>query len=153
VFSVSLVLSWQRLYNSLSLQFTDKVFFSQPNYISCHFFSITMDWHLQNSTQFSTTPSNNHVCRFITPRHGPRRKHSLSIVDKTCLLIRCLEMDVLLLSAYASAVMYLWSCYLVMDLYVIIYKRTCGNLTTVHRDVISFGKLVYVKKKFSNGRN
>jgi hypothetical protein len=35
-------------------------------------------------------------CPFIRPRHGPRRKHILSIAEKACLLIRCLAIDVLL---------------------------------------------------------
>jgi hypothetical protein len=40
---------------SLSLQITHKVFFSPPNSFPCHFFSVTSDCHLQNSTQFLTT--------------------------------------------------------------------------------------------------
>jgi hypothetical protein len=41
------------------------------------------------------------LCPFVTPRHGPQRKHSLYIV-KVCLMVRCLAMDILLLHAYAS---------------------------------------------------
>jgi hypothetical protein len=38
-----------------------------------------------------------------TSQHGPRRKHSLSIAEEACLLIRCLAIDVVLLLEYASA--------------------------------------------------
>jgi hypothetical protein len=34
----------------------------------------------------------------MTPQHGPRRIHSLSIVEMVCLLIRCLAMGVTILS-------------------------------------------------------
>jgi hypothetical protein len=44
-----------------------------------------------------TINSNDFLCSIITPLHGPRRKYSLSIVEKACLLILCLAMDVLLL--------------------------------------------------------
>jgi hypothetical protein len=57
---------------------------------------------------------------FITPRHGTRRKHSLSIVEKASLPIRCLVMNVLLLRAYESAGMCLPSPCLAMGLYVTI---------------------------------
>jgi hypothetical protein len=49
----SLVVSWQRIYQSLAVilnhtwSFLDTIWF-----LSCHFFSITLDCHLQNSTQF-----------------------------------------------------------------------------------------------------
>jgi hypothetical protein len=48
-------------------------------------------------SQLLTTNANDLLRPFITPRHIPRKKHSLSIVEKACLLIRCLAMDVLLL--------------------------------------------------------
>jgi hypothetical protein len=37
-----------------------------------------------------------------SPRHGPSRKHRLSIVEKACLLLRCVAMDLILWRAYAS---------------------------------------------------
>jgi hypothetical protein len=50
-----------------------------------------MPFLLQNSTQFSTTTNTKDLLySFIIPRHGPRRKYSLSIVDNTTLLIRYL---------------------------------------------------------------
>jgi hypothetical protein len=58
------------------------------------------------------------------PSHGKRRKHSLFVVEKACLMIRCLEMDVLLLRAYALAGMCLPSRCLAMGLYVTIYTIT-----------------------------
>jgi hypothetical protein len=61
------------------------------------------------------------LCPFITPRYGPCRKQSLSMVQKACLLIRCLAIDVLLLRAYGSARMLLPSRCLAMGLYVTIY--------------------------------
>jgi hypothetical protein len=67
-----------------------------------------------------TTNSNDPPCPFTTPRHGPRRKHYLSIVEETCLLLRCLAIDVLLLRASASAGMCLPSRCLAMALYVTI---------------------------------
>jgi hypothetical protein len=90
--------------------------------MSCHFFSITFDYHLQNSTQFSKTHSNDLLFPFITPRHGRRRKHSLSVVEKACLLIRCLAMDILLLRVYTSAVMCLPSLCIAMGIYVTLYN-------------------------------
>jgi hypothetical protein len=66
------------------------------------FFSINFDCHFQNPTHFLITSSNDLLYPFITLRQGPLRKHSLSIVEKACLLIRCLGMDILLLRAYAS---------------------------------------------------
>jgi hypothetical protein len=74
-------------------------------------------WTLSNSDS-----SNDLLCPFITPRRGPRRKHSLSIVEKACLLIRCSAMDVLLLRALTPAVMRLLSRCLAMGLYVTIYS-------------------------------
>jgi hypothetical protein len=58
---------------------------------------------LQMNSQLLTTKSNDLLCPFINPRQGLHKKHSLFIVAKACLLIRCLEMDVLLLRAFASA--------------------------------------------------
>jgi hypothetical protein len=69
-----------------------------------------------NSRQL--THSNDFLCPFITSRLGPRRKYSLFIVQKACLVIRCLAVDVLLLPAYASAGMCLPNRFLAMDLYV-----------------------------------
>jgi hypothetical protein len=66
--------------------------------------------------------SNDLLCPFITPRHGLRRKYSLPIVEKACLLIRRLVMDVLLLRAYASAGICLLSRCLAVGLYVTILK-------------------------------
>jgi hypothetical protein len=85
-------------------------------FLPCYFFSVTLDCHLQNSTLYLTTHSNDLLCPFITHWHGPRRKHSLAVVEKASLLIRCLTIDVLLLSAYASAGMCLPSRCLVMGL-------------------------------------
>jgi hypothetical protein len=65
--------------------------------------------------------SNDLLCSFITPRHGQRRKHSLSIVEKTCLLIRCLAMDVLLFRSLTLAGMCLPSRCLAMGLYATIF--------------------------------
>jgi hypothetical protein len=77
---------------SLSLQLTHEVFFSHPS----SFLSISSQ--SPSTANSKTGPnsrqqvSNDLLCPFITPRHGPRRKHSLSIVEKACLLIRCLAM-------------------------------------------------------------
>jgi hypothetical protein len=67
-----------------------------------------------------TTKSNFPLCPFVTPRHGSRRKYSLSIVEKACLLIGYLAMDVLLLGALKPAGMGLPSRCLGMGLYVAI---------------------------------
>jgi hypothetical protein len=47
--------------------------------------------------------SNDPLCPIVTPPYGSRRKQRLSVVEKACLLIRCLAIDVLLLLALASA--------------------------------------------------
>jgi hypothetical protein len=62
--------------------------------------------------------SNDLFCSFITPQHGPLRKHSLFVVEKASLLIRRLAMGVLMLRAYVSTGMCLPSRYLAMGLYV-----------------------------------
>jgi hypothetical protein len=86
---------------------------------------MTFDCHLDNSNQFSTaTLSNDLLYLFITPRHGSRRKHSLSIVE-VCLLIRCLTMDVLLLRSYSFAGVCLPSRCLAVGLYVTTYICVC----------------------------
>jgi hypothetical protein len=46
---------------SLSLQITHEVFFSPPNSFLCHFFSVILDCHLQNSTHFLTTTHSNEL--------------------------------------------------------------------------------------------
>jgi hypothetical protein len=123
-----LVVSWQRIHNGFTVTSNQTWSpFCTVELISCHFFSITFDCHLQNSTQFLITTNWNEIlCPFITPRHGPRRKHMPSI-EKASLLIRCLAVDVLLLRAYASAGMCLPSRCLAMGLYVTIF------ITTRHR--------------------
>jgi hypothetical protein len=75
--------------------------------------------------------SNNLLCPFIILRHGPRRKHSLSIVEKAYLLICCLTMDVLLLRVYASAGTCLPSRCLAMGLYVTVLKRGLDQWSTL----------------------
>jgi hypothetical protein len=72
-----------------------------------------------------TTPSNDLLYSFITPRYGSGRKHRLSTAEKACLLIRCLAMDVLLLRALAPAGMCLPSRCLAMGLNVTIFCRVC----------------------------
>jgi hypothetical protein len=69
-------------------------------------------------SQLLTTTNSNDLCPFITPRHGQRRNHRLSTVEKACLLICCLAMEVLFLRAYASAGICLPSRCLAMGLYV-----------------------------------
>jgi hypothetical protein len=63
------------------------------------------------------TPSNDLPCPFITPRHRSCRKHKLSVVEKTSLLIRCLAMEVLLLRLYASTGLWLPNRRLAMGQY------------------------------------
>jgi hypothetical protein len=53
-------------------------------------------------------------------KHGPRRKHSLSVVQRACFLIRFLAVNVLLSRAYASTGMYLPNRCQAVDLYVTI---------------------------------
>jgi hypothetical protein len=50
----SLVVSWQRIYNSLSLQITWGLLYTAW-FLSFHLFTVTFDCHRQNSTHFSTT--------------------------------------------------------------------------------------------------
>jgi hypothetical protein len=49
------------------------------------------------------------LCFFISPRHVSCRKHNLTVVEKACLLVCWLAMDVLLLGTCASAGMFLLS--------------------------------------------
>jgi hypothetical protein len=62
---------------SLSLQITYEIFLSESNSFSCHFFSIILDYHHQNSTHFLTTTNCSHgTSRYIAlgRTHG---KHHL----------------------------------------------------------------------------
>jgi hypothetical protein len=98
---------------SLSLQITYEVF------NSCHFFSITFEYLLHISTQFSAKITQNDLlCPFVTHRHGPRRKHSLSTVE-ACLVIGYLATDVHC-CARKLPWEYVYHC-LPMILYVIYY--------------------------------
>jgi hypothetical protein len=86
-----------------------------------------------SSTEFSQLLTTNELlCPVIAHLHGPRRKHSLSFVEKVCLLIRCLVIDVLLLRSLAPAGMGLRSRCLAMGLYVTLLTK---NLT--ENEVIS----------------
>jgi hypothetical protein len=124
------------LTTALSLQTTHKVFFSQPNSL----LAISSDypwtaisrtypildnnslkWNLlQLNTLNSWQQTQATFFFFITPRHGPHITQSLSIVEKACLLIRCLAIDVQLLRALAPAGMCLPSRCLPVGLYVIV---------------------------------
>jgi hypothetical protein len=97
-FQPSLVVARQRIMTIwLPLQITYDVFLSQPN--SCHFFTITFDCHLQNSTEFSSDycsklskwPS---LSLYNPSARAPRK--TPSSVNDACLLVRYLAMDVLL---------------------------------------------------------
>jgi hypothetical protein len=81
----------------------------------------------------STFLSNYLLFPFITSRHGPRRKQSPSIVKNACLLIRCLQMDVILMRAYASTITCLPNRCLAMGPYVTILKQSVHT----HRTNIS----------------
>jgi hypothetical protein len=78
----------------------------------------TVLYYLRFETSFSSPPTTRRVTveifdptstrvlwgfvLFITPRHGPRRKHSLSIVEKACLQRHCIATEVIrLLLAYS----------------------------------------------------
>jgi hypothetical protein len=50
-----------------------------------------------------STNSNDLLWAFRTSRHGPHRKHNLSIFYNACLLIHCLAIDVQLLRALNPA--------------------------------------------------
>jgi hypothetical protein len=85
---------------------------------SFHFFSIASDRHLQNLAQFLTTLSNDLLGPLLVSQQALCRKHSFPIVEKACLLIRCLAMSILLWCAYASARICLPNYCLAMGLYV-----------------------------------
>jgi hypothetical protein len=109
---------------------------------------ITFDCHLQNSTEFSPiTLSNDIICPFITPRHEPHRKNNPSVVEKDCLLIRCLAVGVILLRAYASTEMCLLSRCLAVGLHVtiLILLQSGQEIFLLHRlhRIYSSPKLVF----------
>jgi hypothetical protein len=94
-------------------------------------------------SQLLTTNSNDFLCPFITPRLGPSRKLSRSTVEKACLRIRYLAMDIILLCAYASAGMCLASLCLAMELYVTVYTGLCMHVS-VHVYICTYrGLRVY----------
>jgi hypothetical protein len=84
VFQFLLVVSWQRIYNSIAVTSIHiGSMLCTVLSLPCYFFSITLDCHLQSSTQFLTvTLTNDTICPFITPRHGKCRKHNISVVEK-----------------------------------------------------------------------
>jgi hypothetical protein len=67
----------------------------------------------------NSTNSNDLLCLFITPRHGPRRKHSLSIVEKSCLQRRCITTGSYSIVAYVFVAvgMFLLSSCIPMDVF------------------------------------
>jgi hypothetical protein len=92
----SLVVSWQRTYNSLSLQITHGVFFSQPNSFLTIILKLPIPKTRLNSiprshsgrlaSRNSTLPSTRllfYTAEYflITTLHGPSRKHSLTFTD------------------------------------------------------------------------
>jgi hypothetical protein len=111
----SLVVSWQRIYNSLTITSNHTLsslhslinFFrvlpqlptpkSRLNSIPLLPSSYPGRLASRNSTQFYTAPASFATLSFMTTLHGSRRKHVHSIVEKACLHLRCLEIDVLLL--------------------------------------------------------
>jgi hypothetical protein len=101
----SLVVSWQRIYNCFTVASNHKRSSSFHSLIPFLQFLLN---HLglpsQNSIQFvKMTTSNDLICPFITSRHGPHGKHHLYFVEKTCLLIHCLAINILLLHTLARA--------------------------------------------------
>jgi hypothetical protein len=84
-----LALSWQRIYYNLTVTSTHTwSLLGTVKFLSCHFLSITLDCHLQNSTQFffdycSVLPATLLLlllsCRklLINTLHGPHGKHRL----------------------------------------------------------------------------
>jgi hypothetical protein len=53
-FTVALVVSWQRIYHSLTVTSTHTwSLLGTVEFVPCHFFSVIFDCHLHNSTQFS----------------------------------------------------------------------------------------------------
>jgi hypothetical protein len=106
----SLVVSWQRIYNSLRVisNHTWSRLFTVW-FLSCHYSAtVNSEDSIQlnssapklaslNSTQFFSTELFS-----ITTLHGPRRKHRLSIFGKACLQRRCISTEVTrLLLAYS----------------------------------------------------
>jgi hypothetical protein len=80
---------------------------------------------------------------FITTLHGPHAENTASIVKKEYLLIRCLEMDVLLLRTCASAGMCLPSRCLAMGIHVIIGSNKTVIRIWKEADVTHFTVLVW----------
>jgi hypothetical protein len=100
----SLVLSWQRIYNRLTVTSNHTISpLWTPYFLSCHFFSITFDCHLQFLRLLFYTLSRLVTVPFYNASARTPRKTPSSIVKYACLLIRYLAMDVLILSCeYAS---------------------------------------------------
>jgi hypothetical protein len=94
--------------------------------------------------QLLTTNSNDLLRPFISPRHGPCRKHSLSVVEKACLLIRCVAMDVMLLRVLAPARMCLPSRCLAIGLYV------TGVASGLHARVVNVRGIAYNTENLSS---
>jgi hypothetical protein len=118
VLQSSLAVSWQRIYDSLTVTSNHTgSLFSRPNILFAISPSTAISRTRPNSTR---TYSNDLLCPFMKPRHGPRRKHNLSVVQNAYLLIRCPVMDVLLLRAYDSAGKYIPIRWLARGLYVTI---------------------------------
>jgi hypothetical protein len=154
----ALVISRQRIYNSLTV--TSNHTWSPlctAQFLSCHFFSITLDCHLQNPTKFLTTTLSNELffnwtlstCdNQLLPWNFPLYSLVANPTENTviccpvllwaCFLIRCLAIDILLLRALVPAGMCIPSCCLAMDLYV----TYLPDLTRFPRKVFFYVALV-----------
>jgi hypothetical protein len=93
-------------------------------------------------TQFLTGTHANGLLYPVIKRHGPHKKHNLSITEKACLLIRCLAIDVLLLRALASGGMCLLNSW---GLYVTIIINNTSNFV--------FCKDPFVLRKYARENN
>jgi hypothetical protein len=117
-----LVVSWQSITDSLSLQITYEVFFSQPNYFLPLFCS--SQFRRLNSVPLllswqAGVPKLNSTLSTCTAY----AENTASIIKEVCLLIRCLAIGVLLLRAFACAGICLPSCCLAMGIHAIVYMK------------------------------
>jgi hypothetical protein len=111
----TLVVSWQRIYHSLTVTSNNtwSLLFKHNSFLAIilqlpvpktRFHSVPLlpaGWRPETRHFISRLLGRVFwLCPFITPRHGPHKK--LFVVKEAYLLVRCLAMDVLVLHAYAS---------------------------------------------------
>jgi hypothetical protein len=141
----SLVVSWKRIYNSLSLRIRHEVFFSQLNSFLAIILQLSIQKTLFNSILLLPIScpgrlASQNLARlltelfFISTLYRPRRKHSTSIFGKACLseLLHSNGSYSIVNCVSVAAAMRLPSHCLAMDIYFDFIIPAFGHHVTIY---------------------